>query len=94
MLPNGLASVTERRPGRGNVALELYVEAGQLVEAKPGAAHLTGRLREEGTTSRSAEAVAEAIEDVGGTLEVGSTGLSLRGSAPRTCRWPSSWRPT
>jgi zinc protease len=46
--------------------------------SKPGVAHLTARLREEGTMRRPAAALAEAIEDVGGTLEVGSTGASLR----------------
>jgi zinc protease len=70
--------VSERRPGTGTVALELFVDAGQLREAKPGLAYLTGRLLEEGTQTRSADALAEAVEDVGGTLEVASTGASLR----------------
>ena len=70
--------LTETRPGTGVVALELFVDAGLLREAKPGLAYLTGRMLEEGTTRRSAEAMAEAIEDVGGALEVGSTGASLR----------------
>jgi zinc protease len=78
VLPNGLRLVTERRPGTGTVALDLYVDAGLLREAKPGVAFLTGRLREEGTLTRSAEALAGAIEDVGGTLEVHATGVSLR----------------
>jgi zinc protease len=78
VLPNGLRLVTERRPGTGIVALELFVDAGLLREAKPGLAFLTGRLLEEGTPTRSAEALAEAIEDVGGTLELGATGASLR----------------
>ena len=60
------------------MALELFVDAGLLREAKPGLAYLTGRLLEEGTLTRPAEALAEAIEDVGGTLDVGSTGASLR----------------
>jgi zinc protease len=77
-LPNGLRIVSERRSGTGTVALDLYAEAGQLVEARPGVAHLTGRLREEGTASLSAEELAAAIEDVGGTLDVGATGVSLR----------------
>jgi zinc protease len=77
-LPNGLRLVSEVRPGTGIVALELYVDAGQLREEKPGLAYLTGRLLEEGTRTRSAEALAGAVEDIGGTLEVGSTGASLR----------------
>jgi zinc protease len=78
VLQNGMRLLSERRPGTGIVALELYVDAGLLREEKPGLAFLTGRLLEEGTLSRSAEALSEAIEDVGGTLEVGSTGVSIR----------------
>ena len=77
-LPNGMRLLTEHRPGTGVVALELFVDSGLLREAKPGQAYLTGRMLEEGTTSRSADAMAEAIEDVGGALEVSSTGASLR----------------
>ncbi len=78
VLPNGLRLVFERRPGTGIVALEFFVDAGLLHEGKPGLGYLTGRLLEEGTQARSAEALAEAIEDIGGTLDVGSTGASLR----------------
>jgi zinc protease len=78
VLPNGLRVVTETRTGTGTVALELYVDAGQMREKTPGLAYVTGRMLEEGTRSRSAEELAEAIEDVGGSLEVGSTGISLR----------------
>ncbi len=77
-LRNGLKLITEQRPGTGIVALELFVDAGLLREAKPGLAFLTGRLLEEGTPTRTAEELAEAIEDVGGTLDVISTGASLR----------------
>jgi zinc protease len=78
VLANGLRLVTERRPGTGTVALDLFVDAGQLRETEPGLAFLTGRMLEEGTLTRSAEALASAIEDVGGTMEVSATGLSLR----------------
>jgi zinc protease len=47
-------------------------------------------MLEEGTASRSAEEMAEAIEDVGGALEVGSTGASLRVRAedlPMAIEW-------
>jgi zinc protease len=78
ILDNGLRLVFERRPGTGVVALELFADAGSLREAKPGLASLTGRLLEEGTAHRTAEELAEAIEDVGGSLEVGATGGSAR----------------
>jgi zinc protease len=78
VLANGLRLVSERRAGTGIVALELFVDAGLLREAKPGLSYLTGRLLEEGTLTRPADVLAEAVEDVGGTLEVGPTGASLR----------------
>jgi zinc protease len=78
VLSNGLRLIHERRPGTGVVALEFYVDAGILRENRPGLAYLTGRLLEEGTAARSARALAESIEDVGGALDVGATGVSLR----------------
>jgi zinc protease len=78
VLDNGLRLIHERRAGPGVVALELYVDAGLLREAKPGLAFLTGRSLEEGTSTRSARQLAEAIEDVGGTLESSATGSSVR----------------
>ncbi len=78
VLDNGLRLIFERRPDSGVVALELYADAGLLREAKPGLACLTGRLLEEGTSTRTAQELAEAIEDVGGSLEVGATGGSVR----------------
>lgn len=77
VLPNGLRLISQPTRGGGVVALELYVEAGQRVEARPGLAYLTARLREEGTTSRPAEALSAAVEDVGGALEVYSKGTSF-----------------
>jgi zinc protease len=78
VLDNGLRVVWERRAGTGIVALELFVDAGLLREAKPGLGCLTGRLLEEGTPTRPADVLAEAIEDVGGTLDVSATGASMR----------------
>lgn len=78
VLENGLRVLTERIAGTGTVAIELYVDAGQLRETKPGLAHMTGRWRDEGTRKRTSEELAATIEDVGGTLDVGATGASLR----------------
>ncbi len=77
-LANGMRLLTERRAGEGVVALELFIDAGQECEAKPGLAYLTGRLLEEGTETRTAEELAEAVEDAGGSLDVGPTGATLR----------------
>ena len=78
ILANGLKLLSERRPGTGVVALELFVNAGVTREGRPGLGFLAGRMLEEGTLSRSAEALAQAIEDVGGTLDLGATGASIR----------------
>jgi zinc protease len=78
VLDNGLRLVFERRTRTGVVALELYTDAGIIREARPGLAALAGRLLEEGTASRDADAIARAIEEVGGSLEVGATGASVR----------------
>jgi zinc protease len=78
VLDNGLRLAFEPRPGTGVVALELWADAGVLREAKPGLACLTGRLLEEGTTTRNAQELAQEIEDLGGSLEVCSTGSSMR----------------
>jgi zinc protease len=78
VLANGLRLISERRRGGGIVALELFVDAGLLREAKSGLGHLTGRMLEEGTLTRPADVLAEAIEDVGGSLDVAATGASVR----------------
>ena len=78
LLDNGLRVITERHPGSGVVSLELAVDADSTREAVPGVAFMTGRLLEEGTDRRSAEQLAEAVEDVGGMLESGSTGASIQ----------------
>jgi zinc protease len=78
VLDNGFRVIWERRPDTGVIALELYVDAGIVREAKPGLACLTGRLLEEGTLNRSAHDLAATIEDAGGSLDVASTGGSVR----------------
>jgi zinc protease len=77
-LDNGLRVIHERRPGTGVVALDLYVDAGWVREARPGVSYLTSRLLEEGTRTRSPHELAAAIEDVGGSMEVSPAWTSLR----------------
>jgi zinc protease len=77
-LPNGLRVIYERRPGVGVAAVDFHVEGGWVHELVPGAAALTSRMLEEGTASRSAQDVAAAIEDVGGSLELSSAWSALR----------------
>ncbi|MDG3006971.1 M16 family metallopeptidase [Paludisphaera mucosa] len=78
VLDNGLRVIHERRPGVGVAAVDFYVEGGWVREAAPGAAALTSRMLEEGSASRSAQDVAAAIEDVGGSLELSSAWSALR----------------
>ncbi len=78
VLDNGLRLVWARRPGAGVVSIEFYCDAGMVRESNPGVASLTGRLLEEGTTSRDADSIASVIEDAGGSIEVGATGASMR----------------
>ncbi len=77
-LGNGMQVVHETRHGTGVAALELHVDAGFMREARPGVSYLTGRLLEEGTSRRSASELAAAIENVGGTMEVGPACISVR----------------
>src|SRR5262249_38715679 len=62
----------------GVVALDLYVDAGWVREARPGVSYLTSRLLEEGTRTRPAHELAAAIEDVGGSVEVSPAWTSRR----------------
>jgi zinc protease len=78
LLRNGMRLISERRSGTGIVALELFVDAGVLREAKPGLGYLTGRMLEEGTLTRPSDLLFEAIEDVGGTLDILASGASVR----------------
>ncbi|WP_165248653.1 M16 family metallopeptidase [Paludisphaera soli] len=77
-LANGLRVIHERRAGVGVAAVDFYVEGGWVREAAPGAAALTSRMMEEGSESRTAQQVAAAIEDVGGSLELSSAWSALR----------------
>ena len=77
-LENGLRVIHERRPETGVVALELHLDAGWVREGRPGTSYLTGRLLEEGTRNRTAQELAAAIEDAGGSMEVTSACASLR----------------
>lgn len=78
LLENGMTLIHEPWEGAGVVAFELHVDAGQTWEAKPGLAWLTGRMLEEGTRKRTGLELSALIENVGGTIEFGSTGAQAR----------------
>lgn len=69
-LGNGLRIVTQLMPHVETVALGLHVDTGARLETavNNGVAHLLEHMVFKGTASRSARAIAEQIEDVGGSL--------------------------
>jgi predicted Zn-dependent peptidase len=69
-LPNGLRIVSTLMPAVETVAIGLHVDTGSRHEtaATNGVAHLLEHMAFKGTATRSARAIAEAIEDVGGSL--------------------------
>ncbi len=69
-LPSGLTVVTEAMDRVETVSLGAYVAAGTRneTEAENGASHFLEHMAFKGTQRRSASAIAEAIEDVGGHI--------------------------
>jgi zinc protease len=80
VLENGLTVLYARHTHLPVVAIEAFVNAGQLFEAEEcaGVAALTGRLLDEGTTQHSAFEIAEIIESIGGSLHTQSRGASAQ----------------
>jgi predicted Zn-dependent peptidase len=69
-LANGLTVAVDPLPGAESVALGLYVKVGSRSEpeALGGIAHLVEHMVFKGAGGRDTRALAEAIEDVGGSL--------------------------
>mgnify|MGYP001627923536 CR=1 FL=1 len=69
-LDNGFRIVTEAMPGLQSAAIGIWVNAGARHEraAQNGIAHFLEHMAFKGTRTRSALAIAEAIEDVGGYI--------------------------
>jgi zinc protease len=84
VLPNGLTLLLFEDHRLPIVAAQAYVRDARLREPaqKAGVASLVGRLLDEGTTSRSGQQIAEAIEDVGGDLGVSASGGSIQVLTP------------
>jgi predicted Zn-dependent peptidase len=70
-LPNGIRVVTEAMPHVRSVAVGIWVETGSRVEPEErgGISHLIEHLVFKGTTTRSAEQIAGAIDSVGGQMD-------------------------
>ncbi|MEA3066656.1 MAG: hypothetical protein QOK41_63 [Sphingomonadales bacterium] len=70
ILPNGLTVAVDPLPGAESVALGLYARVGSRSEPArlSGLAHLVEHMVFKGAGGRDTRALAEAIEDVGGSL--------------------------
>lgn len=69
-LPNGLSVLTVQRKNVPLVTVEILVRAGSSSEAfnRAGLASITAQMLTKGTTTRSATAIAEQIEFLGGSI--------------------------
>ena len=69
-LSNGFRVITEHMPGLGSAAIGVWVGSGSRneTEAENGVAHFLEHMAFKGTARRSALAIAEEIENVGGHL--------------------------
>jgi len=69
-LPNGVTIAVEQMPGVETLAVGLYADAGSRSEPEglSGLAHMVEHMVFKGAGSRDARAIAEAIEDKGGSI--------------------------
>ena len=74
-LANGLTVATERMEHLQSVAIGVYVRAGSRDEGEKehGLAHLLEHMAFKGTNTRSARAIAEEIENVGGEINAATS---------------------
>jgi len=74
-LPNGLQVIAISHHEQPAVSLRLLVRAGsaQDPEDRPGVASLAATLLDQGTTTKSAEKIADAIDSIGGALGTGAS---------------------
>lgn len=72
VLDNGMTVLVAERRGLPMVALKLVLRAGAVAEPadRPGLATLTAQLLLQGTSTRSAEQIAEAVDQLGGAFTV------------------------
>lgn len=73
-LPNGLEVIAVSHHEQPAVSLRLIVRAGsaQDPEDRPGVASLLATLLDQGTTTKSAEQIADGIDSIGGALATGA----------------------
>ena len=78
-LPNGLRVAVDAMPEVESAALGIWVACGTRHEAAElnGMAHMLEHMAFKGTRTRSARAIAEEIENVGGSLNATPAARSL-----------------
>jgi zinc protease len=84
VLPNGLTLLLLEDHRLPIVVADAYVRGTRTHEPadKSGVASLIGTMLDEGTAKRSGPEIATAIEDVGGQLDVGPAGATVRVLSP------------
>lgn len=72
VLPSGMVLLVAEKHAVPIVTATMLIQAGALLDppGKPGVANLTAELLTQGTTTRTASEISEAIEFVGGSLSV------------------------
>jgi zinc protease len=77
-LTTGARLLISRRQGAGVCALQIHVRGGHSLDprGREGLAYLAGRLTDQGTRSSSEEELAARMENAGGSLVGGATGLT------------------
>ena len=72
VLPNGLVLLVAEQPAVPIVAISMLIRAGSVLDPsdKAGVAHLAAQLLTQGTMSRTAPQISEAIDFIGGSLDV------------------------
>lgn len=87
ILPSGVAVVTDRMPELGTAAVGVTFGAGARSESESehGLAHFLEHMAFKGTARRSARAIAEEIEQVGGDLNA-ATGVEQTGYSARVLK--------
>jgi zinc protease len=73
-LPNGLRVVVVEHHEQPLVSLRMLIGAGtaQDTTQKLGVASMTASLLDQGTTTRSAQRIAEEVDDIGGNISIGA----------------------
>ena len=74
----GAQLLVSPRPGASVCAVQVHVRGGNSLDpaGRGGLAHLTGRLVDQGTAESTEEELAARLENAGGSLGGGATGLS------------------